>query len=129
MVHALLRFPSTGVMSCTLSDSYHRFGDTCWPHFQVPILFLPQGKGFSDVDNHLPNNTVSHSKTRVLKHIAVIVNTYRSKSCKNKCRLRVKYPCKETEFYERINNNVLTVGHLTYTKKLTLPTVRNIYLL
>jgi hypothetical protein len=52
---------------------------------------------------------------------------YHRKSCNNKCRLRVQYPRQDTKFYERINNNVLRVGCSTYTKKLTLPTVRNIY--
>ena len=37
-----------------------------------------------------------------------------SKACNDKCRLRVKYSCKETKFYETINNNVLTVSCLTY---------------
>jgi hypothetical protein len=55
-----------------------------------PLTLLT--KDSSDVANYLPDNTVSHSKTQVLIHIAVTVNTSHKTHCGLTTKSKSSFP-------------------------------------
>ena len=86
--------------------------EACFFHKRrVPLTLLTiyqTTRCSSDVANHLPDNTVSDSKTKVLTHIAVTVKT----SQKTHCGLTIN----NNEFISRIIETQTNARHGRYAK-------------